>query len=62
MLYKNEVVKIMTDTINDMNRQMGQMYNVPSAQIEEMIEKSTDELNRVNGLLYDKLKEVGIIQ
>ncbi len=61
MLYKNEVVKIMTDTIHEMNRQMGQMYNVPSAQVEEMIEKSTDELNRVNGILYDKLKEVGVI-
>lgn len=60
-LYKSEVVKIMTDTIVDMNRQMGLQQGVPRDQIEKMIDDSFTQLTMVNGLLYDKLKEIGVI-
>jgi len=60
-LFKSEVVQIMTDTIVDMNRQMGAQQNVPSEQVQKMIDESYTQLMMVNGLLYDKLKEIGVI-
>lgn len=60
-LFKSEVVQIMTDTIVDMNRQMGAQQGVPSDQVQKMIDDSYTQLMLVNGLLYDKLKEIGVI-
>ena len=62
MFLKDEVVEIMTNVINDMNRQLGWQNQTPSDQVDAFIEQMKPELNRVNGLLYDKLKEVGVIQ
>ena len=60
-LFKSEVVQIMTDTIVEMNRQMGIQQGVPSEQVQKMIDDSYTQLMMVNGLLYDKLKEIGVI-
>lgn len=61
MFYKDEVVKMMTDYVNEMNRKgMIDMGILPS-QIEEVIQPMQIELQRVNGEIYDMLKENGVI-
>jgi hypothetical protein len=61
-MYRDEVVQIMTDAINNMNREHGYKMMLPSEQIEETILRSAPELMRVNGMLYDLLVEFGVIK
>ncbi len=59
---KEQVVQLMTEFINEMNRSAGYQGGMPIQQLEEFISSSTPELSRVNGLLYDLLVEYGIIR
>jgi hypothetical protein len=59
---KDQTVRLMTDYINEMNRNMAYTSGMPIQQIEEFISSSTPELLRVNGLLYDLLVEHGLIR
>jgi Na+/phosphate symporter len=61
MFYKDEVVKMMTDYINAMNRDALFRMNATEEQINASIEQMKDELDRVNGELYDMLKTNGVI-
>jgi len=61
MFYKDEVVKMMTDYINAMNRDALFRMNATEEQIAASIEQMRDELERVNGELYDMLKTNGVI-
>ena len=62
MIYKDEAVKMMNDYINDMNRRELFRMNLAEEQIEEALSTMQSELSRVNGELYDMLKENGVIQ
>lgn len=59
---KDQVVRLMTDFINEMNRNAGYSSGMPIQQVEEFISSATPELTRVNGLLYDLLVEHGLIR
>jgi hypothetical protein len=60
-MLRDEVVNVMTEVINNMNREMGAQHNVPSDVLEQQIITQKEQLNYVNGLLYDTLLEYGII-
>jgi hypothetical protein len=60
-MLRDEVVNVMTEVINKMNREMGAQHNVPSDVLEQQIITQKEQLNYVNGLLYDTLLEYGII-
>lgn len=62
MFYREDVVKMMTDYINDMNRKTLRDMGTPDADAESAITQMQPELTRVNGLLFDLLKENGVIQ
>lgn len=62
MFYRDDVVKMMSDYINKMNREILQGMGTPDGDANAAIEQMQPELNRVNGLLYDLLKENGVIQ
>ena len=59
---KEDVVALMCETINEMNRQMAFQSGIPSDQADLVIKQQQDELKRVNGLIYDKLFAAGIIK
>lgn len=61
MLLKNEVVELMTDTINNMNRKTAIDAGLTMEEIDHTLNEMQFELNRVNGILFDVLKEHGII-
>lgn len=61
-LKRSEVIELMTDTINKMNMKMMQDMNTPYEQMMSYIEQSTPDLDRVNGILFDKLVEHGVIR
>ena len=52
-MYRDEAVKLMTDTIDDFNRYQGQINGIPSEQIEEYIQQSREQMEFVNGMIYD---------
>ncbi len=60
-MYKDEAIRIMTDTVEQFNRYLGQKYGLTLEQIEENIKKSRVELDYMNGLIYDALKQNGVI-
>lgn len=61
MFYKDEVVKMMTDLIDNMNRDLLRSMGAAGETAEQSLNEMRPELTRVNGLLYDMLKENGII-
>lgn len=60
-MYRDEAIQLMTDTINAFNRQMAAQQGMPMDQAESYIEQSQQQLMYVNGMLYDVLKENGVI-
>lgn len=60
-MYRDEVVTLMCNTVNEMNRSMAAKANLPSDQIEDFIAQGQKQLKHVNGILYDTLKENGVI-
>lgn len=61
MFYKDEVVKMMTDYINKMNKEIMEKMGALDSLVEQSINEMQPELNKVNGELYDMLKENGVI-
>lgn len=61
MFYKDEVVKMMTDYVNAMNREALSGMGATEEQINATLGEMANELTRVNGELYDMLKENGVI-
>ena len=60
-MYRDEIVKMMTDFIDDFNRQQGRQNGVDDEQIEEYIKQGREQMEFVNGMLYDLLKVNGVI-
>ncbi len=60
-MYRDEVVKLMSDAIDSMNRQGAQQSGMADGQIEEFITSGRAQLDFVNGMLYDLLKNEGVI-
>lgn len=58
---KEEVVMLMSNTVDEFNRQSAINNNYPLDQIEEFISQGRQQMEYVNGILYDVLKENGII-
>ena len=58
---RDEVIALMTEAINKMNREMGYQHNIPSEVLEQQIIGQKDQLDYVNGMLFDILLENGYI-
>jgi hypothetical protein len=61
MFYKDEVVKMMTDYVNKMNKEALSSMGATEEQLKATIDQMQNDLVRVNGELYDMLKENGVI-
>lgn len=61
-LKRKEVIELMTKEIQEMNRKLMIQHNMPNEQQEQYIKQSGDELNRVNGMLFDLLVKHGVIR
>jgi hypothetical protein len=62
VMYKDEVIALMTNAVNDMNRKRAIEMGIPSQGLEDSIQAMQDELNNVNGMLYDTLVDNGVIR
>ena len=60
-MYRDEAVKLMTDTIDEFNRYQGAQNGVSSEHFEEYINQGRQQMEFVNGMLYDVLKQNGVI-
>jgi hypothetical protein len=58
---KQEVIDIMTGVVMDLNKQLAEHNEVPLDQIEEMLASIKETTDAINGLVYEKLKEAGVI-
>jgi hypothetical protein len=60
-MLRDEVVALMSETINKMNLDIGRQHNIPIDVLNQQIEQQKPQLDHVNGMLYDVLLEYGII-
>jgi hypothetical protein len=51
----------MCETVNAYNRELVNTGAISSQEMEQFIEQGSEQLNFMNGLLYDTLKEHGVI-
>lgn len=58
---KQDVVDIMTKVVMDLNKQLAEHNEVPLEEIEEMLASIKETTDAVNGLVYETLKEAGVI-
>jgi adenine-specific DNA methylase len=61
-LKRKEVIDLMTKEIQDMNVRQMQSLNMPSIEVHNYIEQSKDELDWVNGMLFDLLVKHGVVR
>ena len=60
-MYRDEAIKLMCDTVNTYNRSLVDAVAMSSQEMEQFIEQGADQLSHMNGLLYDTLKDNGVI-
>jgi len=58
---KDEVLKIMLDSINADNRELCEKNGMTEKDIQSQIEQSQPSLVYIIGNMYDKLKEAGVL-
>lgn len=58
---RDEVMKFMIESINDDNRKICRMGQMPENQIEKSIKESAPSILLIVGSLYDKLKEKNLL-
>jgi hypothetical protein len=62
VMYRQEVIDLMTSAINDMNRKRGVEAGVREDELDQAIGAMSPELNNVNAMLYDLLVDNGVIR
>jgi|Laugrespbdmm15sn_2_1035079.scaffolds.fasta_scaffold197893_2 hypothetical protein len=62
VLNREDVVNLMTDYIENMNRNLATSHGMDPNQVEMVINQARPDLNRVNGELFDHLVERGVIR
>lgn len=58
---REDAINVMSKVVLDMNRAMGEQQGVPQQQIDLTLDSMKDELDKVNGLIFDTLYEHGVI-
>jgi hypothetical protein len=58
---REEVVTLMCNTVDEFNRYNAAQNNFSAEQIEEFILAGRESMEFVNGILYDVLRENGVI-
>jgi hypothetical protein len=61
ILYRDEIIQVMVDTVENMNRQRAIEMGVSSLEIDNMLNNGRNELMQVSALLFDALYEYGVI-
>ncbi len=60
-MYRDEAIELMNKTVNDFNRQLIGHGMMTAEDMEEFIKTNAEGLKFMNSLLYDTLKENGVI-
>lgn len=58
---REEAIDVMSNVVLDMNRQLGEQQGIPQQQIDITLSAMKEELDKVNGMLFDALYEHGVI-
>jgi len=59
---KLDVIRIMTDTVEESARNRAKVDNVPSEEVESFIVRVRPEADFIHSLIYDELVSRGIIK
>lgn len=62
LMYRDEVIEVMVNTVENMNRERAIQMGVSSLEIDNVLASARQELQEVSGLLFDTLYEYGVIK
>jgi hypothetical protein len=60
-MYRDEVIQMMTDFVDNYNRGNAKTIGMSEFEVEVYIRDNAYQLKYMNGLLYDLLKDNGVI-
>lgn len=58
---REEAIILMTETVNQVNLDLGYQHKVPAEEMQKMIEQQYDQVKYINTIVYDTMKSKGII-
>lgn len=61
-MYREEVIKLMTEMVNKINYDRGAQMGLTAEQIKMAVDQSIPEITQINSMLYDLLVDNGVIK
>lgn len=58
---REEAINLMTETVNQVNMDIGYQHKVPMDELKKMIDQQTEQVKYINTIVYDTLKSKGVI-
>jgi cellobiose-specific phosphotransferase system component IIB len=58
---REEAIILMTETVNQVNMDLGYQHKVPMDELKKMIEQQYEQVKYINTIVYDTMKSKGII-
>lgn len=58
---REEAIALMTETVNQVNMDIGYQHKVPMDELKKMIDQQTEQVKYINTIVYDTLKSKGVI-
>lgn len=58
---REEAIELMTETVNQVNMDLGYQHKVPMDELKKMIEQQYEQVKYINTIVYDTMKSKGII-
>jgi len=58
---REDAINLMTETVNQVNMDIGYQHKVPMDELKKMIDQQTEQVKYINTIVYDTLKSKGVI-
>lgn len=58
---REEAIVLMTETVNQINMDLGYQHKVPMDELKKMIDQQYEQVKYINSIVYDTMKSKGII-
>jgi hypothetical protein len=58
---REEAIAFMSETVKQVNMDLGYQHKVPMDELVKMMEQQHDQVLYINGIVYDSMKSKGLI-
>lgn len=58
---RDEIIELMTETVSQVNMDLGYQHKVPMDELKKMIDQQREQVKYINSIVYDTMKSKGVI-